>query len=254
MVVVGDMRIGAIIPYRMAASRLPGKPLADVAGKTALDRVVDRARGCKYVSAVGIATTIEETDDPILEAARERGLLVFRGSVKDVLARFAEAAGAFGFDVIVEVDGDDLLCSSEYMDRGVEHSIATAADLVSYKGLPIGATPNILTREALERAVREKSQSDTQTGFFRFLTESGRFKIEQPVVDNPAHRHETVRMTLDYPEDLAFFSAVYRELDKKPDWTFTDLVALLHARPDLVALNQGLDAAYKAHFEAGISR
>jgi spore coat polysaccharide biosynthesis protein SpsF (cytidylyltransferase family) len=140
------------------------------------------------------------------------------------------------------------------MDRGVEHALATSADLVSYKGLPIGATPNILTRAALERAVREKSLSDTQTGFFRFLTESGRFKVEQPTIDDLAHKHETVRMTLDYPEDLAFFSAVYRELDKMPSWTFRDLVALLHARPDLVALNQGLDAAYKAHFEAGISR
>lgn len=254
MVVVGDTRIGAIIPYRMAASRLPGKPLADVAGKTALDRVVDRARACRYVTQVGIATTTEATDDPIAAAAKERGLLVYRGSVNDVLRRFAEAARAFDFELVVEVDGDDLLCSSEYMDRGVEHAQRTGADLVHYKGLPIGATPNILTRAALERAVAEKSSSDTSTGFFRFLTESGRFKVEQPVIHDPAHRHETVRMTLDYPEDLAFFSAVYRELDNKPGWTFADLVVLLHARPDLVAINQGLDAAYQAHFQAGLSR
>jgi hypothetical protein len=47
---------------------------------------------------------------------------------------------------------------------------------------------------------------------------------------------------------------VYRELDRLPAWTFADLVALLHARPDVVALNQNLDAAYRAHFAAGISR
>lgn len=254
MAVVGDNKIGAIIPYRMSASRLPGKPLADVAGKAALDRVVDRARACKYVRAVGIATTTEATDDPLVEAATARGLQVFRGSVKDVLRRLAEAARAFDVELVVEIDGDDLLCSSEYMERGVEHALATGADVVTFKGLPIGATPNILRRDALERAVTEKAIEDTATGFFRFLIESGRYKIEQPVVDDPLHHHATARMTLDYPQDLAFFSAVYRELDQRPDWTFADLVSLFDARPDLVALNQGLEAAYKAHFEAGLTR
>ena len=103
-------------------------------------------------------------------------------------------------------------------------------------------------------AVAEKSIDDTATGFFRFLTESGRYKCEMPVVSESAHKHDTVRMTLDYPQDLEFFSAVYRELDQRPGWTFADLVALFHARPDLVALNQGLDEAYKAHFQAGLAR
>src|SRR5689334_1293384 len=101
MVVVGDRRIGAIIPYRMAASRLPGKPLADVAGKTALDRVVDRARACRYVGRIGVATTIESSDDTIVDAATARGLMVYRGSVNDVLRRFAEASRAFDLDLIV---------------------------------------------------------------------------------------------------------------------------------------------------------
>ncbi|HEX7702935.1 MAG TPA: hypothetical protein VF403_19490 [Kofleriaceae bacterium] len=252
MVVDGNRRIGAIIPYRMAASRLPGKPLADVSGRPALDRVVDRARACRYVTEVGIATTTEATDDPIVAEAKARGLLVYRGSVNDVLRRFADAARAFDFELVVEVDGDDLLCSTEYMDKGVERALETGADLIHYEGLPIGATPNIVTRAALERAVAEKSNDDTATGFFRYLTESGRFSVDKPVVTDPRHHHPTVRMTLDYPEDLAFFAATYRELDRMPAWTLADLVALFHTRPDLVAINQNLDAAYRAHFQAGL--
>jgi spore coat polysaccharide biosynthesis protein SpsF len=254
MVVSVGKRVGAIIPYRMAASRLPGKPLADVSGKAALDRVVDRARACKYVTQVGIATTVEPSDDPLVEFARSRGLLVYRGSVQDVLRRFAEAARAFDFELVVECDGDDLLVSTEYMDRGVEQALERGSDLLAFAGLPIGATPNIVLRAALERAVAEKSIDDTATGFFRYLEQSGRYQVDKPEVTDAAHRHGTVRMTLDYPEDLAFFRAVYSELDQRPGWSFTDLVALLHARPDLVAINQGLDAAYKAHFQAGISR
>jgi spore coat polysaccharide biosynthesis protein SpsF (cytidylyltransferase family) len=257
MAVAGGERVGAIIPCRMAASRLPGKPLADVAGKTALERVADRARACAAVGPIGIATTLEPGDDPLAERARSLGLLVHRGPTDDVLARLAGAARAFELDLVVEVDGDDLLCASEYMDRGVAHARATGADLVSFAGLPLGATPHVVRRSALERAVAEKPFTNTATGFFHFLTEnaeSGRFRVETPAATDPSHRHDSARMTLDYPEDLAFFRAVHAVLDGHPGWTFATLVALLHARPDLVAINQGLDAAYRAHFQAGLAR
>jgi spore coat polysaccharide biosynthesis protein SpsF len=249
------MSVGAIIPYRMSASRLPGKPLRDVAGKSALERVVDRAAGCRAVERVVIATTAEPSDDELVAFAEARGVGVYRGPTDDVLRRLAEAAARFGFDVVVEVDGDDLLCSSEYMDAGVELLLAERADWVSFAGLPIGATPNVLSRAALERAVALKPYRDTATGFFRFLSESGLFAVRKPQVERADHHHPTARMTLDYPEDLAFFSAVYRALDAlaRP-WDLADLVALLHRRPELVALNQGLDAAYQAHFEAGLRR
>lgn len=246
--------VGALIPVRTGASRLPGKPLRDVAGKTALERVAARAAACRYVAKVVIATTVEPADDELARFAAARGLGVFRGPVDDVLARLAAAAAQHGFDVVVEVDGDDLLCAPEYMDRGIEVLQAEGADLVHFEGLPIGATPNILRGAALTRAVALKDYQDTATGFFRFITESGHFKVVKPRVDDPRHRHDTVRMTLDYPQDLAFFSAVYRELDAMGAWTFSDLIDLLRRRPDLVALNQGLDAAYQAHFQAGLRR
>jgi spore coat polysaccharide biosynthesis protein SpsF (cytidylyltransferase family) len=246
--------IGGLIPVRSGASRLPGKPLRDVAGKSALARVAARAAACRYVSRVIVATTVEPADDALAAAATALGLGVYRGPVDDVLRRLAEAAAAHGLDVVVEVDGDDLLCAPEYMDRGVELLEREGADLVHFEGLPIGATPNVLRTSALAHAVAIKDYEDTATGFFRVITESGQFKVLRPRADDPAHLHETVRMTLDYPQDLAFFSAVFAELDQMTQPSFADLIALLRRRPDLVALNQGLDAAYQAHFAAGLRR
>jgi spore coat polysaccharide biosynthesis protein SpsF (cytidylyltransferase family) len=145
------------------------------------------------------------------------------------------------------------LCAPEYMDQGVDYLLENNSDFVSYTGLPLGATPNILRTSALERAVREKPHDDTSTGFFRYLEQSGSFRVDKVAVDEPAHRHATVRMTLDYPEDLAFFRAVFAILDQ-PGHTgsLTELVALLQARPELVDINQGLDEAYRAHFDAGL--
>ncbi len=245
---------GAVIPYRMAASRLPGKALRDVAGKPALARVADRARAADSVGRVVIATTEGAEDDAIVELADQLGLGVYRGSTEDVLLRITEAAEQFGFDIVVEVDGDDLLCATAYMDAGVKLAMIEGVDMVSFRGLPLGATPSVLRTSALRRAVDTKDYSDTQTGFFRFIRESGLFSVIEPEAMGDAHRHDEVRMTLDYPEDLAFFDAVYTELDALGrDWGLTDVVALLRRRPELVAINSGLEDRYKEHFDAGLA-
>ncbi len=247
------IHVGAIIPFRLGSTRLPRKPLADVAGVTALERVADRARRCRHVQKVVIATTTDSADDELASFAEQRGLAIYRGSVQDVLERIWQAAREHDFDVVVEVDGDDLLCAPEYMDQGVEYLVENNADFVSYTGLPLGATPNILRTTALERAVRDKPHQDTSTGFFRYLEQSGAFHVVKLPVGDPAQRHAKVRMTLDYPEDLEFFRAVYAILDRPGhDGSLAELVALLNARPDLVDINQGLDEAYRAHFDAGL--
>ena len=57
-----------IIPARMAASRLPGKPLADIAGKPMIQHVLERARAAD-IAPVWVATD----DNAIVEAVRAAG-------------------------------------------------------------------------------------------------------------------------------------------------------------------------------------
>ncbi len=54
------MRIVAIIPARMASTRLPGKPLVDIAGKPMVWRVYERASMAKGIDEVWVATDDRE--------------------------------------------------------------------------------------------------------------------------------------------------------------------------------------------------
>ena len=228
--------------------------MLDIAGKSALERVASQILRCARVKKIVVATTIESADDPLAALAVSLGLQVFRGSVDDVLKRLSDAAVHAGFDAVVEVDGDDLLCAYEYMARGLQILERQEADMVTFAGLPVGATPNVLRTSALVRAVAMKDYADTSTGFFRFITGSGKFKVLKPEATHPGHRHPAARMTLDYPQDLEFFRTVWHELDAiGPDWTFEQLISLLHRRPDLVALNQGLEQIYARHFAEGLA-
>lgn len=60
------MRIVAIIPARYASTRFPGKPLIDIAGKTMIQRVYERATMCFQASDVCVATDDERIHSHIL--------------------------------------------------------------------------------------------------------------------------------------------------------------------------------------------
>jgi len=88
-------RIIVIIQARMSSTRLPGKVLKEIAGKPMLAWVVERARGAQTVSEVVVATTVEPSDDPIVNFCAQMGYACTRGSLTDVLDRYYQAARAY---------------------------------------------------------------------------------------------------------------------------------------------------------------
>ena len=84
-------KIVAGIEARMAASRLPGKVLADVNGIPLLGVLIARLKQASSINDIVIATTTESADDSIVKFAKREGIQVFRGSEDDVLKRVVEA-------------------------------------------------------------------------------------------------------------------------------------------------------------------
>src|SRR6185436_5295359 len=95
----------AIIPARFASSRLPGKPLADIHGKTMIERVWERARAAKLPQKVLVATD----DERIAAAVRAFGgecVLTSSGHATGT-DRLAEAVEATDAEIVVNVQGDE---------------------------------------------------------------------------------------------------------------------------------------------------
>lgn len=99
----------AIIPARLGSSRLPGKPLLDIAGRPMIVRVVERALAARSVGRAVVATD----DAGILETVRRFGYeaVMTRADHASGTDRLAEAAAtqAGGYDVVVNVQGDEPL-------------------------------------------------------------------------------------------------------------------------------------------------
>ena len=112
-----------IIPARMGASRFPGKPLARIAGKPMLQRVVEGARTAKRLREVIVATD----DAGIAAACASFGVRAvmtspLHPSGTDRVAEAASAEAAAGFDdeIVVNIQGDEPLIAGFVIDAVVD--------------------------------------------------------------------------------------------------------------------------------------
>lgn len=99
------MRVTGIIPSRYASTRFPGKPLADIGGKTMIRRVYEQASQSKLLSEVIVATD----DERIFKEVESFGGKVVMTSTehKNGTERCAEVAAKIDADVIINIQGDE---------------------------------------------------------------------------------------------------------------------------------------------------
>ncbi|MBQ0799408.1 MAG: 3-deoxy-manno-octulosonate cytidylyltransferase [Porticoccaceae bacterium] len=114
-----------VIPARFASTRLPGKPLRDMAGQTMIERVY-RAASNSAAERVIVATD----DERIAEVVRAFGGEVVMTSTEhrsgtDRLAEVAELCGFNDDDVLVNVQGDEPLMPASVIEQ-------VAANLVEH--------------------------------------------------------------------------------------------------------------------------
>jgi 3-deoxy-manno-octulosonate cytidylyltransferase (CMP-KDO synthetase) len=126
-----------LIPARMASSRLPDKPLADIAGLPMVVRVAQRAQ-----QSHAMRTVVAADDARIVETCHAHGVqaLLTRAdhpSGSDRLAEACELLGLDGDDIVVNVQGDEPLIDPALIDAVAallpatpEASMGTAAHAI----------------------------------------------------------------------------------------------------------------------------
>jgi len=129
------VNVVGIIPARYASTRFPGKPLALIAGKPLIQRVVEQCKKATSLSEVVVATDDERIYSAAAKFCRVEMTSPNHPSGSD---RIAEAAGKIECDAIVNIQGDEPMIEPSVIDvvaGALEHcEMSTAATRIKDAG------------------------------------------------------------------------------------------------------------------------
>ncbi len=134
--------IVVVIPARYGSTRLPGKPLVQLAGQSMIQWVYARAKLAQTVNRVIVATD----DERIVQAVKAFGgeARMTRPDHRTGTERVAEVAAHEAGDVFVNVQGDEPLLDPVAVDTAVAALLEDSATSVSTVATPIKAPADIM--------------------------------------------------------------------------------------------------------------
>jgi len=233
------MKIVTIIQARMGSTRLPGKVLMDLGGRTVLARVVRRLRRAKFVGDVVVATTTRDADSAIIREAERLGVRHFCGSELDVLDRYYQAAQWAGAEAIVRITSDCPLLDPGITDETIRAFLESRPDYASnalQRTYPRGLDTEVMTWDALARTWREAQKPYQRTHVTPYIYENPHLFNIRRVTGEIDYSHH--RWTLDTEQDLAFIRAIYDRMGGDDGFDWHDVLDLLKREPELVELNR----------------
>ncbi len=253
-------KVVAIIQGRMSSSRLPGKILANIAGQPMLSRVMIRTARAKTLDQIIFATTTDASDDPVAEYCDLAGFGYTRGSLFDVLDRYYQTAKEAKANVVVRITADCPVIDPDLIDEAVHTLLEDEYDFVCNRlpppysrTYPIGLDVEVCTFKALKQAWKEAKEPQHREHVMPYfyegvqLTAVSRQRSEgksprgfRVALLNHTTDFGDYRWTVDTPEDLEFMREVYKRFDGRDDFTWKEVLDLVHNNPALMNINAGV--------------
>lgn len=228
----------------MGSTRLPGKVLKKVLGKTVLEYLIERLRRANTLDKIIIATTDNPQDDAIIDLARKLRVDVFRGSEDDVLDRFYQAAKHYHAQEVVRVTADCPLMDPAIIDQVVSF-FKLHQDRFNYVSnvhpptFPDGMDVEIFSFTALERSWREATLTSEREHVTAYIGNHPEiFRLGN--VSNEKNLSQ-IRLTLDNAEDLLVIEKIMTVLYENKDFGLSEIMDWLNSHPEIVNPNRHIE-------------
>jgi spore coat polysaccharide biosynthesis protein SpsF len=235
------MRVLAILQARMTSSRLPGKVLMDVEGMPMIGRQLERIKEAKLINEIVVATSVDSSDDELVEYVEDFGVKVLRGPLQDVLHRFIEVLDVYDFRDVVRLTADSPLADSDVIDGTIEMYLNSNFDYVSnslVRTFPRGLDVEVFN----DRVLREVAKNDESAMSREHVTYGIYTRADLYSTANFSQKpsYADFRWTVDTHDDLDFVRNVYKNLyPVSPNFRQGEILKWLEKYPEY------------AHYETG---
>jgi len=215
------MKIGAIVQARMSSQRLPNKVLHEVAGKPVLQYLLERLTYCDHLDEIIVATSVEDSDQPIADFCHRNNVKYYRGPLSDVAGRFDKVLDKYKFDAFVRVNGDSPLLDQRLIEQGISLFLDGDYDLVTNimpRTFPKGQSVEVLRTKTFKRTYRRMREKEDLEHVTRYYYQH----IEEFHIKNFTLKENLnyIGLSVDTPEDLDNFVMILSNM-KKPHWEYS---------------------------------
>jgi spore coat polysaccharide biosynthesis protein SpsF len=238
-------KVVCIIQARMGSTRLPGKVMKYLFGKTVLSHVIERVKQSKRIDEIIIATSTLEHDEIIAKKAEKCGVKYFRGNEDDVLSRYYYAAKENNADIVVRITSDCPLIDPIIIDNLIKYYKENNYDIVTNAGIdlakrtfPRGLDTEVFSFKVLEEAFNNAKESYQREHVTPYIYEnSNKIYYYKNNID-----YSSYRWTLDTEEDYKLIQEIYGHLYKgEHDFYMEDILKLFEEKPELKKINEHIE-------------
>lgn len=239
------MNIVVIMQARSGSTRLPGKIMKKILGKSILQLQMERMLNAKTPSKIVVATTKNKIDDDIVNICKSNNYEYFRGDENNLLDRHYQAAKKYNAEVVVKIPSDCPLIDPKIIDRVISYYIDNQGKFDFVSNLhpatyPDGNDVELMPMKMLELAWKEAEKDyELEHTTPYFWEQPERFRIGNVEWESGLDYSMSHRFTIDYPEDYDFIKRVFEELyPHNPTFSLDDIIYLLEQKPEIMDINR----------------
>ena len=228
-------KVIGVITARMASTRLPGKVMKEMAGRSVFAHHVERMKCVKALDGVFLATSDDPLNKELIEEAERLGCGWYAGAEQDIVDRHIRLCEREKADAVIRVTCDSPLFDIESASRFVEEFKREYRDLIYVSNMTMiqGSLSELISYKALLR-VHEHYRG---TGVTIYIKENmDKFKTMGIQIDRDLRRPE-YRLTIDEAADIEMIGRIYDALYRGEPLSLREVYVWLDDNPQVARMN-----------------
>lgn len=240
------MSLFIIIQARMTSTRLPGKVMLELCGKTMLEVMLERLS--KFYENIIIATTNDGSQMPIVNLCKTLRVSYFEGDTDNVLSRYYYAAEKFGAEdetIILRCTSDCPFIDADIIQKTIEFYKNSNAEYVcacQNSGFPRGMDTEVFSFKLLKDAYNNATTAHEKEHVTPYIKTHFSTSSYQNIED-----HSKYRLTLDELDDYKAIQELYKKLGYRTDFSYEKLIETLEENPYIYKMNKHVEQKKYTH-------
>jgi spore coat polysaccharide biosynthesis protein SpsF len=235
---MSEKKITVMIQARTGSSRLSGKVLSQIENKPMIWHVINRVKKIESVQQIALITTEKESDQVLLDIAKNEDIIGFAGDTTNVLNRHYQCALKISADPIIRITSDCPIIDPYLVEEMLQFFLTHNYDYVSNihpATYPDGLDVEIFSFQTLEKTFLDAKLNSEKEHVTPYMEKHPELFNIFNFENNEDLSH--IRLTVDQKEDLELIQNLYSVMSPKNDFGLNEIKDIFSKNPELFRIN-----------------